>query len=86
MKDLYVLAIMSLMLLVGAGLVIAADDAVPEEQSMTVGPPPEMEQVAGLVGDWHYKGQMRMDPNSEWMAHEAEVTSVSYTHLTLPTN
>lgn len=54
-----------------------ATTAQGEPAAPQFGPPEEIKQIASMVGDWHYAGQLKMDPDSQWIAHEAEV-SYSY--------
>jgi hypothetical protein len=37
------------------------------------GPPPQIKELDFMVGDWIYKGKMRMGPDAEWVEHEAKV-------------
>ena len=46
----------------------SAGEAQPE-----MGPPQQIKDMAFMVGDWVYKGRMRMDPAAEWIEHEAQV-------------
>ena len=50
-----------------------ADSATP--QMPTIGPPPELQQLAKLAGSWEYAGEVRMGPDAAWMPHAA--TSVN---------
>ncbi|MBN2226104.1 MAG: DUF1579 family protein [candidate division Zixibacteria bacterium] len=39
------------------------------------GPPPELKQMDGFIGDWTYTGRMLTDPaDTNWIEHTADVT------------
>ena len=74
----------NMMILVAFGLALSVpvfaqetgDSATPQMPPM--GPPPEIQQLAKMVGTWQYAGEMRMTPDAQWMPNTA--TSVnSYT-------
>jgi len=46
-----------------------ADSAAPQMPPM--GPPPELQQLAKMVGTWDYAGEARMTPDAPWMPHTA---------------
>jgi len=69
MKTLF--CVLSALLLIGAAVV--AGDSAEKEMSgemPPMGPPPEMKELATMVGTWDVKGRMRMDPNADWMDDE----------------
>jgi len=69
-------SLMLLLVLVAAASAFAQEDttATKEQEVPPMGPPEQMKEVAGMVGDWHYKGEFRMDPKAEsWMPQEAEI-------------
>lgn len=70
-QSLLVLAMVVLMTTIAS----AQESTMPVGEGMpNFGPPEEMQQMAVMVGDWHYAGQMKMSPEADWTNHEAEVS------------
>ncbi len=47
---------------------------IEEGQMPEMGPPKELQEVASMVGDWHYAGQFKMSPEADWVSHEADAS------------
>jgi hypothetical protein len=77
-KRLILTTVLTGLMLVAAAMAQEGKPAPSQEMEMpTFGPPEEMKALAPMVGTWHYAGEMRMGPESDWMPHEA-TTVFSY--------
>jgi hypothetical protein len=72
MKPLKAILAFMLLLAMAVPYGYAQEEMEPAEEMPEMGPPPQMKELAGLVGTWKYKGQMRWDPEAEWTENEAK--------------
>jgi hypothetical protein len=70
---------LALILVIGGFFItgISAQEGMEEagQPMPEMGPPQQIKDMAFMVGDWTYKGRMRMTPDDEWIEHEAKVTN-----------
>ena len=71
-RALLVLALKALL----ASVAVAQDEGMMNEEGQMpeMGPPKELQELAPMVGKWHYAGQYKMSPEADWVAHEAEAS------------
>lgn len=61
----------TLALMLVAGIVTAQEDSSASAGMPQMGPPPEMKEIAWMVGSWDFKGEMQMHPGADWTPMEA---------------
>jgi hypothetical protein len=75
MKSFWEILIM--VLVIGASLItgVSAQEGMEDagQPMPEMGPPQQIKDMAFMIGDWTYKGRMRMSPDAEWIEHEAKV-------------
>ena len=70
------LGFLAVLIILGSMIAVASDQPQDEAQGQMpeMGPPQQIQDMAFIVGDWTYKGRLRMDENSPWQENEAKVT------------
>jgi len=51
----------------------AADEPTQAQEMPPMGPPPEIQEQAFMIGTWTFDGEMRMAPDAEWEKYGGEV-------------